>query len=120
MYQSQQERTLCAPWGLHGGAAALPNGVGIIGQRDEQVQRFPTGKIPPRRLEAGDRYLTEMGGGGGFGPPTERDPLRVLHDVRAGYVSLESAERDYKVVLRRDGRAIELDEDATRRAREHH
>jgi len=117
MYQSQLERTLCAPWGLHGGDDAQPNRVGIVSRNDEQIQRFPTGKIAPRRIEAGDRYLTEMGGGGGFGAPTEREPWRVLQDVRAGYVSIEAAARDYKVILRQRGRAIELDEEATRAAR---
>jgi N-methylhydantoinase B len=119
MYQSQLERTLCAPWGLYDGLDALPNRVGIVRARDQDghVQRFPTGKVPPTRLEAGDRYLTEMGGGGGFGPPRERDPKRVLQDVRAGYVSLEAAAREYGVVVLQNGRRFELDEAATRRAR---
>ena len=39
------------------------------------------------------------GGGGGWGDPCERDPERVLDDVRNGYVSLVSAEKDYRVVI---------------------
>jgi N-methylhydantoinase B len=58
-----------------------------------------------------------MGGGGGFGPPRERDPRRVLEDVRAGYVSLEAAARDYGVIVVQHGRRFELDEAATQRAR---
>ena len=43
------------------------------------------------------RYLTN--GGGGWGDPFEREPERVLRDVRDGYVSLEGAARDYGVVV---------------------
>ena len=50
--------------------------------------------IPP-----GDRLRLEMAGGGGFGDPRERDPERVAEDVRNGFVSIESAGRDYAVAL---------------------
>jgi N-methylhydantoinase B len=46
------------------------------------------------------RYLTN--GGGGWGDPFQREPERVLRDVRDGYVSLEGAARDYGVVVRGD------------------
>jgi N-methylhydantoinase B len=46
--------------------------------------------VPP-----GDRLVVEMPGGGGMGPPKERDPESVRRDVRLGYVSGEGAERDY-------------------------
>ena len=46
------------------------------------------------------RYLTN--GGGGWGDPLEREPERVLRDVRDGYVSLEGAVRDYGVVVTGD------------------
>jgi len=35
------------------------------------------------------------GGGGGFGPPAEREPEAVRRDVREGYVTAEAARRDY-------------------------
>jgi N-methylhydantoinase B len=44
--------------------------------------------------------LMELPGGGGFGPPLERDPARVLRDVVDGIVSLDEAERSYGVVIR--------------------
>jgi len=37
----------------------------------------------------------------------------VLDDVRAGYVSLEAARRDYGVVIRQQGRRYEIDLSAT-------
>jgi N-methylhydantoinase B/oxoprolinase/acetone carboxylase alpha subunit len=38
-------------------------------------------------------------GGGGYGPPAEREPSRVLADVRAGYVSVEEARDTYQVAI---------------------
>ena len=59
----------------------------------------------------------EVGGGGGFWNPLERDPQQVLADVRSGYVSLEAARRDYGVAIRQRGRKFELDVEATRKLR---
>jgi N-methylhydantoinase B len=106
------ERTICAPWGLHGGKDALANRISIH-RKDGTVEKFPTGKIKPTEIDAGDSFLIETGGGGGFWNPLERDPERVLADVRAGYVSRESAYRDYGVVIRQEGRRCSLDAAAT-------
>src|SRR5215472_14636534 len=95
-----------------GGKDGLANRVGVI-RADGMIERFPTGKVNPLRLEEGEGFITEMGGGGGFGDPLERIAERVLADVRSGYVSLEAARRDYRVVIRRQGRRFELDIDAT-------
>ena len=59
------------------------------------------------------RFLIETAGGGGFWNSFERDPERVLADVRAGYVSVEAAQRDYGVVIQQRGRRFELDGAAT-------
>ena len=42
----------------------------------------------------------KRGGGGGRGHPYDRAPELVLRDVLEGYVSVESAARDYGVVIR--------------------
>jgi N-methylhydantoinase B len=117
MYQSRIERTKCAPWGLLGGKDGLANRVGVI-RTGGDVERFPTGKVNPLRLEKGEGFITEMGGGGGFGDPLERDPERVLADVRSGYVSLEAARRDYGVIIQQRGRRFELDLQATAELRQ--
>jgi N-methylhydantoinase B len=115
--QSAMERTHCAPWGLHGGKDAMANRFSIV-RKDGTMQRLPTGKtIGHVGLDGGDGFLVEVGGGGGFWPPTERDPERVLADVRSGYVSLEAARRDYGVVIWQSGRKFELDSEATRELR---
>jgi hypothetical protein len=56
VFDSRVERTLCPPWGLQGGKAALPNGVYVV-RKDSVIERFPTGKINPLRLDEGDGQL---------------------------------------------------------------
>jgi N-methylhydantoinase B len=106
------ERTICAPWGLHGGKDALANRISIE-RTNGEVEKFPTGKIKPTEIDAGDSFLIETAGGGGFWNPLQRDAQRVLADVRAGYVSLEAARRDYGVVIQQHGRRFEFDAAAT-------
>jgi N-methylhydantoinase B len=114
---AHMERTICAPWGLHGGKDALANRISLL-RGDGTAQKFPTGKVKPTDISAGEGFLIETAGGGGFWNPFERDPERVLADVRAGYVSLEAARRDYGVVIHRKGRRFELDREATQELRQ--
>jgi N-methylhydantoinase B len=100
------DRVHCKPWGLHGGKDAMGNGIGIR-RKGEWDTDMPNAKIFGVRLKAGDAYLMQSGGGGGFGNPLERDPERVAHDVREGYVSRDAAHRDYGVIVTDDGRLSE-------------
>ena len=116
--QSAMERTICAPWGLHGGKDAMANRFSVV-RKDGSIQKFPTGKtIGHVGLNVGEGFLVEVGGGGGFWSPLERDPERVLNDVRSGYVSLEAARRDYGVIIHQQGRRFELDGEATNTLRQ--
>lgn len=117
---SAMERTKCAPWGLHGGKAGLANRFSIV-RKGGSIERLPTGKtIGHVALDVEDGFLVEVGGGGGFWDAFQRDPKRVLADVRSGYVSLEGARRDYGVVIRQEGRRYELDLEATAALRRAH
>jgi N-methylhydantoinase B len=62
-------------------------------------------------LAPGQRAQFQIGGGGGWGDPLERDPQAVREDVLDEYVSLEGAARDYGVVL--DRQTLAVDEKAT-------
>ncbi len=62
-------------------------------------------------LQPGQRVVLKLPGGGGFGSPLERDRQRVLADVRQGYISLESAEKDYAVII--NAATMTVDETAT-------
>ncbi len=89
------ERTKCAPWGLAGGADALPNRVHL--ERAGVSFSNGNGKIDGEPLAPGDVLVIESGGGGGYGDPHERPRATVAEDVRNGYVSHEAAVRDYGI-----------------------
>jgi N-methylhydantoinase B len=50
-------------------------------------------------LNEGDVVSLRLPGAGGYNPPDSRDRGALLRDVRDGKVSLESARRDYGVVV---------------------
>ena len=62
-------------------------------------------------MPAGAVLFAQSGGGGGWGPPLERDPLLVRADVIDEYVTIEGARRDYGVVI--DPATMEIDQEAT-------
>lgn len=75
-------------------------------------------RVKPHRLvevKPGDVMIKISSGGGGVGPPFERDPLAVREDVLNEIVTVEGARRDYGVVI--DPETLEMDVDATRAAR---
>ena len=51
-----------------------------------------------------DRIYVSTPGGGGFGDPFKRDPVRVERDVARGYYTAAQAERLFGVALAADGR----------------
>lgn len=92
------QKSVSLPQGVAGG---LPGDGGrwVIneGTEKERVLEFAIGDI--EQLETGDTVTHYTPGGGGFGPPHEREPTRVQRDVRAGLVSIETALRTYGVRL---------------------
>ncbi|HEY0210658.1 hydantoinase B/oxoprolinase family protein [Acerihabitans sp.] len=59
-------------------------------------------------LATGDVLQIAMPGGGGFGHPFDREPERVLRDVLAGFVSVESAQEDYGVILDVESQSVNM------------
>ena len=102
------------PWGTNGGMAARTGRCVVNpGQADERVLRpLSDGNL----IKRGDIIRLETGGGGGWGHPFDREPARVLADVRGGFVSQESAEQDYGVVLTASGREVNVSATVRRRA----
>ena len=85
------DRTTHGPWGVLGGHAGKPAEYVLI--RDGAESRLPA-KTTIEVL-AGDTISYRTCGGGGYGPPEERDPVLVARDVREGKVSLERAREVY-------------------------
>ena len=68
------------------------------------------------------RAVVRSAGGGGWGEPLEREPMRVIDDIRDGFVSVEMAKSEYGVVAKLNGKggleAVQLDTEATQRTRQ--
>ncbi len=101
------------PWGVKGGKEGGAGRCIINPGRNSEHEIAPIsdGTV----IRRGDIVRIETGGGGGFGHPFDREPERVLADVRGGFVSMAAAEREYGVVL---GADLSIDEAATRRRRD--
>ena len=85
------ERRRTAPFGIADGKAGATGG-------DATVVDWETRDIPAKsthHLQDGDRISVRSPGGGGYGPPTDRDPDAIEADVKAGKISREHAERVY-------------------------
>jgi N-methylhydantoinase B len=79
---------------LQSGASLEPNGVHVIAP--------------------GERLVTHMPGGGGFGSPLERDPAAVLQDVIDGFVTRDAARELYGTIITADH---QIDKTATQALR---
>jgi N-methylhydantoinase B len=74
--------------GRRGGALGAPT---TIGQDDGTAMKGKGKQFVPH----GRRVLMAFPGGAGFGPASARDPAAVRRDLALGYISAESASRDY-------------------------
>ena len=101
-FNAQVDRMHCQPWGLDGGLSGMGNQVNLK-QSGEIFDKFTNAKVLLKRLNKGDTFTLLTGGGGGFGPPDERDPERVKNDLRQEYICKESAKKIYKVALLKSG-----------------
>ena len=107
------ERGKYPPFGVNGGESAALNRF-VYGTDNGEAVPPLVSKVTDIKIRQGQRVRLETPGGGGFGDPTTRDPVRVARDVRLGYVSRGAAMESYKVTLRDDG---SVDTDATTKAR---
>jgi N-methylhydantoinase B len=84
-------------WGVAGGSPGA-KGQCVIEAHDEPPRTVPS--LYTTELRAGTMLRVDTAGGSGYGDPHGREPEAVLADVQNGYVSVESAERDYGVRVR--------------------
>jgi N-methylhydantoinase B len=58
-------------------------------------QEYETPASARVEMKAGERFLLQSAGGGGYGDPRERDRAALARDIAEGYVTKEAAVRDY-------------------------
>ncbi len=88
----RSDRSIVAPAGLAGGLSGAPS-------RFVLAPGTPEARLMPSScrldLEAGAHFEVRGAGGGGYGDPARRDRDRLESDIEEGYVSRDSARRDY-------------------------
>lgn len=109
----QIDRVHCPPWGLTGGESGAGNSV-TLNIKGREITDLPNAKVLTKELAPGDAFTVRSGGGGGFGPPWQRDPESVARDVKLGYVSRQAAREIYRVALAEDGN-VDVNETAALR-----
>jgi 5-oxoprolinase (ATP-hydrolysing)/N-methylhydantoinase B len=86
------------PWALFGGQPGGNGGTFIqkAGESTWQTVKELYGKVSTSKYSnvqfaPGDRILLITPGGGGYGNPVDRDRTKVAEDLRAGFISAETA-----------------------------
>ena len=85
-------KTRFPPRGLAGGKpGARARFVVRLGTKQE----FETKASARIEMAAGERFLLQSAGGGGYGDPSHRDPAALARDLAEGYVSAHAAKKEY-------------------------
>ena len=87
-----------APAGVAGGRPGSHNYVRLVTEGREWEPPLRT-KIDSQDLKAGDGVRVQSPGGAGWGNPLDRPLSEVESDLNLGYISLETAEREYGAVV---------------------
>jgi N-methylhydantoinase B len=89
------DRDKVGPWGAYGGhSARIAEYIHVRDGVETRLSSKTTLDLVP-----GDIISVRTCGGGGYGPPEEREPERVLRDVLEGKVSVERARDIYRVAI---------------------
>ncbi len=98
------DRMLLQPFGASGGDAGAGSLYALNPETDQELSIPNKTDFVP--IKNGDVLRILTPGGGGWGDPLDREPERVLQDVRLGRVSMDSARHDYGTVIDRDSMKI--------------
>jgi len=126
---SLSERHRFSPYGVFGGLPPPPrdcghfcdtririNGQPAFSHATELFKKASPSKWSNITLHEGDQVELTLCGGGGWGPPYERDPEAVMLDVINGFVSPSGARDHYGVVI--DPTIMKIDLEETKKTRD--
>lgn len=105
------ERSVTTAWGLFDGDAGTGPLVRVERPDEEALELL---KVNGVKVKKGTVIKSHTGGGGGYGPASQRDPQAVLEDVIDRYVSVDEAKNIYSVVIDAN---LEIDASATQALR---
>lgn len=112
-YSLLSDGAVLPAFGIAGGHAAAP--VSAFVRRDGKDIAFATpGKVGGFPVYRDDVLVLQAAGGGGYGDPLEREPERVVEDLRRAYIDEATVRDVYGVVLNGEGG---VDEAATKARR---
>lgn len=80
------------PGDSRGGGSGLANNL-VVEYPDGSREKI--GKVTAKDVPAGSKICITVGGGGGYGLPSERDPDAVNRDLAEGYISKKYAKKHY-------------------------
>jgi N-methylhydantoinase B len=100
-------------FGFFGGKEGVVNKIELI--YPDNSTKVVKAKEIVRDIPTNTIYKQKAGGGGGYGDPFLRPVEKVFDDVRNEVVSIETAEKDYGVVI--DKATFKVDEEATEKLR---
>ncbi len=107
-----RDRSRFAAWGIRGGDAGASS---RFTRNPDTNNAQELGNTDVVTLDPGDILRVHGPGGGGYGPAWDREPDRVLRDVRGGFVSAAAARERYGVAIHEGG--IDTEATASLRAR---
>lgn len=87
------DRSVTPQWGLFGGGSGAAPKVTVYSK--DRPDGLVLRKVEQLPLRAGDSFVAETGGGGGYGDPSERPRHLVEQDLRNGVISLDQARAAY-------------------------
>jgi N-methylhydantoinase B len=104
-----------APKGIEDGLPGKP-GKCTLNPKTDKEKVLPS-RYSDHLLHPGDVVSLDTPGGGGLGNPLEREPSKVLADVKNGYVSIEKARALYGVAIESANGDFSIDKKRTSEAR---
>ena len=108
VFTTLADRAKFPPWGLFQGGEGKP--ARYLSFLDGSPRKLPSKGTDEVGL--GERIRIETCGGGGYGPPWERDPELVLRDVREEKISPARARDAYGVSVDTENWTVDLGETA--------
>jgi N-methylhydantoinase B len=103
---SMKKKTKTSGWGLNGGRAESKNKMVIWPDTEKEIHVGMYRTF----MKKGESFHNYSAGGSGWGNPYERDIESILDDVKNGYISIISAEREYGILINDDDTYEEKEE----------